>query len=684
MKPTSPLRFLQKELRMTLRACALVLLLGLLPVTTADAAKVKVWQQSAQNNYDKAKFAHAVVTSEGALRLSRQLKPLPGVQTANVWDLVEDKQGNLYAATGDEGKLYKITPDGKASVVYTSKDGNLFSLAAAPDGTIYAGTGPTGKIIRISPDGKAQIAANQLDSYVWSLAYEPESQSLYAGTGPKGTIYRLKPGFKTAPFYETKQEHILCLALDAKGTLYAGTDKGGLVYRITPAGKGFVLYHANQPEVRALLVTPEAVYAGTSAPVARKGSGFSSSSKPDENRPSTPAPGENSLYRIAPDGSVRELYRDKTMILRLLRKDGKILVATGMQGQLFEINETTKEKTELARLEHAQIHCLVQRQNGSIVLGTGDPGKLYVLEDRFAAKGTILSEVLDTKIQSKWGAMTWKATTPTGTTVSVAVRSGNVAEPDDTWSSWSAEQTNPASARAEAPLARYLQYRVTLTSDSPKLTPEFRHFALRYQTVNQAPEISSLEVPDLDTTNLDNAKKLKIRWNASDPNDDELTYTLYFRKEGWKEWVLLEENYDKKEYEWDTSGIPSGLYQIKLIASDRKENAPEDALSAERISASVPVTHLPPTVTLKLAGWDGAHAIIEASASDAYVRLTEASFAVDGKRWANVFPVDGLFDSKTETFRFKTGELRPGTHVLVLRVRNAAGNFGAGDMVIHN
>src|SRR5438067_309443 len=111
----------------------------------ADAAKVKVWQQYQQSHFDKAKFKDAVVTSEGVLRLSRQVKPFAGVEAANVWDLAEDKAGNLYAATGDEGKLFKITPDGKASVFYTAKDSHIFSLAATPDGTIYAGTGPTGK-----------------------------------------------------------------------------------------------------------------------------------------------------------------------------------------------------------------------------------------------------------------------------------------------------------------------------------------------------------------------------------------------------------------------------------------------------------------------------------------------------------------------------------------------------------
>jgi hypothetical protein len=670
-----------KETPMAFLRPLLVSSILLLVSPAADAAKVKVWHQHTQSHYDKAKFQNAVVTSEGALRLSRQVKPFAGLEASNVWDLVEDKLGNLYVATGDEGKLYKVTPEGKTSVVYTSTDSHIFCLTVLPDGTIYAGTGPTGKLLRVSNDGKVTTVADDLDSYVWSLAYDPTSKSVFAGTGPKGKIYRLTPAGKTEVFYMTKQEHILCLAMGEKGALYAGTDKGGLIYRIAPSGKGFVLYHANQPEVRSLLVTPDAVYAGTSAPVARKGSGTFTGPKFDDSRPAAHVSGANSLYRIANDGSVRELYRDKTMILRLGQHHGKLLVATGMHGQLFEVNETTKEKTEIARLDVGQIHCLLQRRDGSIVLGTGDPGKLFVLEDRFAAKGNVLSEVLDTKIQSKWGAMTWKTTTPAGTSVSVAVRCGNVAEPDDTWSAWSAEQTT-TEAKAQAPLGRYLQYRVTMASENPNATPEFRQFALRYQTINQAPELTNLEVPDLDTKDLDNPKKLKIRWTASDPNDDELTFNLYCKKEGWKDWVLLEENYDKSHYDWDTTAIPSCLYQIKVIASDRKDNAAEDALTAERISTPVPVTHLPPSVTVKAVGFENGAAIIEATATDPYVRLTEASFAVDGKRWTNVFPKDGLFDSKTESFRFKTDTLRAGTHVLVLRVRNAAGNWGSGDVVI--
>ncbi len=356
---------------------------------------------------------------------------------------------------------------------------------------------------------------------------------------------------------------------------------------------------------------------------------------------------------------MREIFREKALLLSLLRQNGKILVGTGMEGRLFEIDEASKEHSEIARLDHGQIHCLLRRQDGSIVLGTGDPGKLYVLKDQFAAKGTIVSEVLDAKIISKWGALRWRADVPAGTSLTVAVRSGNVAEPDETWSDWSADEIHPREAMVTAPTARFLQYRVTLQTTNSAVSPTLHGLSLRYMTTNQAPEVTNIEVPDLDAANLENPKKIKIKWSATDPNDDDLSYHLYVRKTGWKNWVRLEEDFDKKEFEWDTTTTPSGVYHFKIVASDRKDNSAEDTLTAERISAPFVVAHAPPTVTLKVAGIQEDQALIEASASDPFVRLISASFSLNGKKWVNVFPADGLSDSKTESFRFKTESLKP-------------------------
>jgi hypothetical protein len=63
------------------------------------------------------------------------------------------------------------------------------------------------------------------------------------------------------------------------------------------------------------------------------------------------------------------------------------------------------------------------------------------------------------------------------------------------------------------------------------------------------------------------------------------------------------------------------------------------------------------------------------------VRLAAATYSIDGKHWVPVFPVDGLFDRAEAKFRFTARDLKAGSHVIVLRVRDAAGNTGTADVV---
>src|SRR5271170_4497372 len=159
---------------------------------TARAAKVKVWQQHTTAHFEKAQLSQAVVSSEGALRLSRKLKPLADLGAAHVWDVVEDASGNLLVATGDEGKVYKVAADGTVSVAFDSQESQVLCLAAAPDGSVYAGTGPSGLVVRLAADGKSRVVYHSPENYVWALAVDAKG-TIYAGTGPKGRIYRITP-----------------------------------------------------------------------------------------------------------------------------------------------------------------------------------------------------------------------------------------------------------------------------------------------------------------------------------------------------------------------------------------------------------------------------------------------------------------------------------------------------------
>src|SRR5262249_21327678 len=131
----------------------------------------------------------------------------------------------------------------------------------------------------------------------------------------------------------------------------------------------------------------------------------------------------------------------------------------------------------------------------------------------------------------------------------------------------------------------------------------------------------------------------------------------------------------------DTTTTPSGVYRVKVVASDARDNPPKEALTGEKISASFVVCHTAPSVSVRATPGSGGKVTIEATAESPLVRLTGATDALNGRKWRNVFPEDGLFDGKRETFRFEVKAARAGTYVLVLKVTDAAGNTGSGDVV---
>jgi len=50
--------------------------------------------------------------------------------TKYIWDLALDKDGTLYVATGDTGKIFVVAPDGKGTGFYSSEE-NPYSFAGA-------------------------------------------------------------------------------------------------------------------------------------------------------------------------------------------------------------------------------------------------------------------------------------------------------------------------------------------------------------------------------------------------------------------------------------------------------------------------------------------------------------------------------------------------------------------------
>lgn len=721
---------LNAKFERTAAVAACLLLLAAIGGPQLALGKLETWRQETSSAFVKGHREKVVVSENGRVRLGQSLTPIEKIAAERVWDLARKADGTIYAATGDEGKVFRreAKESGGWNLAYDAADSQALALDVLPDGRVFVGTGPSGLIIELTDPAKP-VTTPRLDpdvKYVWDLAHDAKG-NLYAATGPTGQLWKVAPDGKRTLILDSKHPHLLCVAVSPDGSIYAGSDGEGLIYRVSPEGKTSVVYDAPQSEIRSLLIAPDgALYAGTAADSGggggsgRGSSLFSSGGTADAPRPPgainttaaqeppkpSPAPapapattkpaapaasstgggsasprssaGDNAVYRIGSDSVPREVFRARALVYALAWQAGRLLVGTGPEGQLYEVRNQD-ETTPIARLDHGQILSMLPEPEGGLLIGAGDPGAVVRLNTGYVASGSLVSDVLDTKLISRFGALTWRADQPKGTSIALQVRTGNVGEPDSTWSVWSPEQTDPEGSQAQSPPGRFAQYRATFSTRDDSVTPELRSVFLRYQTANLPPEITKIEVPDVTVGDgTTKQARLNLKWSVTDPNGDDLEYTLHIRKDGWPDWVRLgDERQSSSSYDWDTTAVPAGLYRFRITASDRPSNNPDDTLIRERVSDPFIVDHDSPTIAIASQP-RGATITLK----DPLTRLVKAAYALDGGDWVPVFPDDGLFDSSKETITVSFPDLKPGSHILVVRTTDAAGNAGTGDALL--
>ena len=93
----------------------------------------------------------------------------------------------------------------------------------------------------------------------------------------------------------------------------------------------------------------------------------------------------------------------------------------------------------------------------------------------FASPCTFISRVIDAGQPAHWLDLSWVGAAPTGTAVTFETRTGNIALPDGSWSTW---QT--VNSPITNPNGRYIQYRATLQSTDQALTPVVEQVAITY------------------------------------------------------------------------------------------------------------------------------------------------------------------------------------------------------------
>ena len=663
-------------------------------------------------------------------------KEIPGLinildaEQANILCLAMDSQGRMYAGTDTDGLVYRITPKGnkefEAFVILDASEPEIGALLVTNEDIVYAGTADANqaKPGRISeavgqetgrPEAvPAPVQNTQEPGELPELPPSPEpvtqsatpaeAPSQIASEQPTPTPQAAEPTEAPATPGDNAEATPQSVPLSSfaqtenKESPETGQPETGLEEQAAnvpqePTAeqhdrlRNLVRQKLEAARKSGTLQAP----AGQTVEGARKAA---PSVTRAQNAASQNNKQGNAIYRIDKDGFVSQVFRESVMILKLIDDNGKLLVGTGNEGQIFRIDPSAGETIIVANLESEQIPAMQLSQTG-VLLGTANPAELIdLVESDRSFEGTYTSPVLDAGQVSLWGTTRLTASLPAGTSVSVETRSGNVDNPETApWSEWSKanifmpDNTSPLQPRemvVTSPPARYLQYRLILKGNDSD-TPVIGRVATAYVTPNLRPMITSLKAtypePPQRQAQAEQQNQpspnMNIQWNASDPNDDKLLYNVQFQPSGSSKWITIAEDHEQNSFDWNTSyRAPDGWYYIRVIASDKLDNPGDMAMTYIRRSEPILVDNSAPDIRdLKVSVWRNS-ATITGLAFDHYSPIHSIGYVIDDEKFFHpILPEDLIFDSTQEQFSVTLSDLPAGAHVVTIKVTDVRGNF---------
>jgi hypothetical protein len=696
---------------------------GLIPVfavvaaATAAAAGTGYWELGTREALAEGDaFENVILTADGELRLGAAMDTLKIEGERQVWCLLRARDGALYGGTST-GKILRLE-GGKVESAFETGELLVTALAEAGDGRLYAATIPNGKIFRRDGGGKWEVFATPPAKYLWTLLPHAEKH-LVAATGPEGKVFTIDAAGRFEGLYETGKENVLSLAAGGDGALYFGTANPGLLFRLGPDGRASVLRDFGEHEVRVIRARGTGLVLGVNSGVKASPASFlgavqqaaqkadakegapkpaapaEGGGKPGAVSEPTPAPASTPSVRglvvqLAADGRIEyQVEFPQSYITDLAATDAGVVVATNNSGRIHRLDDTGRPAL-MWDFKENQALAFAGGDGNVLAVATGDAAAVHRVNGVRAAAGHYQTKVFDAKTVADWGMLTWRgAGRP-----AFQSRSGNVVEPDKTWSDWAPPQSG-ASLKVASPRGRYLQLRVVWGEDPEAAVAGL---TVAYLAENQRPRVQEVKVEAapvpggapippggappqgqvVPPIGLHSVVK-KITWRTEDPDSDPLVFRLAYRPEAGGTWVALNDGrpVGGMEFQWNTESVPDGRYVLRVEASDEPSNAAERALRAARETAPFPVDHRKPEVAVRVVEVGGALRVT-GTATDAVSPIARLEVSIDGGDWRTIFPADRIFDDKTESFDAPLGPLPPGVHTVTVRAVDQENNIGSG------
>jgi sugar lactone lactonase YvrE len=728
---------------------AVLSLLGVASLTAppALASSAQAWVLRNRSDFQEIDLTGVALSADGTLRLSAKVTSLLDSTQPNLWCLARDGKGRAYVGGGNEGKVFRIDPagGGKPEMIFDADELEVHALAVDARGALYAGTSPRGAVYRIDESGARTVIFNPEETYIWALQFDDRGRLLVA-TGQRGRVYRVDsvgPNSSGKVVLDGREDHVRSLARASDGAIYAGSDQNGILYRIPADGAASVIYDSPMREIAALAVMGDQIYMAALAPAPRpRGGGGGGAAvqggvtrvrvtadegggepeqpqgggeedqepqrRQQQARP--PAPPEQyfgAVYKVSPEGYARKLWESREALPLALAPfgDGRLLVGTGNDGRVMLLDDTGSV-TDFVAVQAQQVNGLMSAGADGFIAAASNLGQVFLIDPAAAREGSVLSRSYDAGFTSSWGAISWMAEMPSGSSVAISIRTGNTETPDDSWSAWSAEYTRADGSIIERPRARYLQWKALLRAGREGGTPVLRNIQINYLQDNLPPEVSNVEVlpagvvlsptgsgegseggppgrrPQGQSRRSFEKGKRSVQWKAEDGNDDAMVYEVFFKAEDETLWKPLAHDLQDQFCSWDATAMPDGVYRIQVIASDAPSNPPGTALASSHLSPAFDVDNTPPVVGAIEARLRSRVAEVKVTVTDSFSVVGDVAYSLDADDWTTVLPEDRIADSMKESYLFRTPELAPGEHTITVRARDRAGNTAANKVVL--
>ncbi|MBI3735007.1 fibronectin type III domain-containing protein [Candidatus Sumerlaeota bacterium] len=625
------------------------------------------------------------------LNAKDELTTLTQLGAKFVWDMEVDEKGEIWAATGDEGKLIKITLKGqeaKAEVACDLHSRNLIDLWLDRDGKmgakglLYIAAQNPGWLYRFKPGEKeAQVIFNAETDEIRAIQPVREGLALAINTERAPTPAALQMTLRMTG-----------------GAIVSGPEAGGAGEGNTPQG---------QPQAGPPVLKPDPKMMGDV---------FTAGGKPGPLGP------VSAVILLTPEGFSRPLWvsPERPIHSVSLTPDDHLLIAAGGNGRVFEL-QSRDAFALVADLKDDYVVRLTPA-GGGWLLAAARNGTVSRMSAKKADKAIYRSRVFDVKTPVRWGRFYWSGDKDSGQKVKAAFRQGNTDDTEKgTWSEWTKDEeiSKDEGVKMFTPPSRYMQYRLTF-DPGDKAQPALRsdYIEAFYQQVNRAPRVKKILLsdggPKLPSPSSSsgggeggstggegsaqkssgssspsvqggeaqaggrkpdsNAKNVNLAWIADDPNNDTLQYAVYYRASDETEWKLIDDKVKTTRLPLLVNGVGDGRYRFRVVATDKLDNPPGTGLEAELISDEIVIDNTPPRIEGFKVKPSGDRAEISFKAVDALSLISSISVDLDGDDAYPIYPEDGLYDQSEETVDWTTLQLKPGEHVATINVTDRRGN----------